>query len=80
MRITFPTAQPPPDSCLGNDKVAGKERWYFLTFMQWNLTFVHISAYKASCIFVTRDFDTGQSQYLQAGQQFWVLLHQAAKQ
>jgi hypothetical protein len=29
---------------------------------------------------VARDFDTGQSQYLQADQQFWTLLHQAANQ
>ncbi|MFL5704766.1 MAG: hypothetical protein ACJ8AG_18290 [Ktedonobacteraceae bacterium] len=78
--FTFPTAQPPPNNCLGNDKVAGKQKWYELTFLQWNLTLLHISAYEASCIFVTRDFDTGQSQYLQADQQFWTLLHQAANQ
>jgi len=76
----FPAAQPPPDNCLGNDKVAGKQKWYELTFLQWNLTLLHISAYEASCIFVARDFDTGQSQYLQADQQFWTLLHQAARQ
>jgi hypothetical protein len=78
--LTFPTAQPPPDNCLGNDKVAGKQKWYELTFLQWNLTILHITAYEASCTFVTRDFDTGQSQYLQADQQFWTLLHQAARQ
>jgi hypothetical protein len=78
--FTFPTAQPPPDNCLGNDKVAGKQKWYELTFLQWNLTLLHISAYEASCTFVARDFDTDQSQYLQADQQFWTLLHQAANQ
>ncbi len=78
--FTLPTAQPPPDNCLGNDKVAGKQKWYELTFLQWNLTLLHISAYEASCTFVARDFDTGQSQYLQADQQFWTLLHQAANQ
>jgi hypothetical protein len=78
--FTFPTAQPPPANCLGNDKVAGKQKWYELTFLQWNLTLLHITAYEASCTFVTRDFDTGQSQYLQADQQFWTLLHQAARQ
>jgi hypothetical protein len=78
--LTFPTAQPPPDNCLGNDKVAGKQKWYELTFLQWNLALLHISAYEASCTFVARDFDTGQSQYLQADQQFWTLLHQAANQ
>ncbi len=78
--FTFPTTQPPPDTCLGNDKVAGKQKWYELTFLQWNLTLLHISAYEASCTFVARDFDTGQSQYLQADQQFWTLLHQAANQ
>jgi hypothetical protein len=76
--FTFPPAQPPPDNCLGSDKVAGKQQWYELTFLQWNLTLLHISAYEASCIFVARDFDTGQSQYLQADQQFWTLLHKAA--
>lgn len=78
--FTFPTAQPPPDNCLGNDKVAGKEQWYDLTFLQWNLTLLHITAYEGSCTFVARGFDTGQSQYLQANQQFWSLLHQAASQ
>jgi hypothetical protein len=76
----FPTAPPPPDNCLGSDKVAGKQKWYELTFSQWNLTLLHISAYDAGCTFVARDFDTGQSQYLQADQQFWTLLHQAARQ
>jgi hypothetical protein len=76
----FSTAQPPPDNCLGNDKVAGKQKWYELAFLQWNLTILHITAYEASCTFVTRDFGTGQSQYLQADQQFWTLLHQAASQ
>jgi hypothetical protein len=72
--FTFPTAQPPPDNCLGNDKVAGKQKWYELTFLQWNLAILHITAYEGSCTFVTRDFDSGQSQYLQADQQFWTLL------
>ena len=78
--LNFPTAQPPPDNCLGNDKVAGKQKWYELTFLQWQLTLLHISAYEASCTFVARDFDTGQSQYVQADRQFWTLLHQAANQ
>jgi hypothetical protein len=78
--FTFPAAQPPPDNCLGNDKVAGKQKWYELTFSQWNLTILHVTAYEASCIFVARDFDSGQSQYLQADPQYWTLLHQAANQ
>ncbi len=78
--FTFSTTQPPPDSCLGNDKVAGKQKWYELTFLQWNLTLLHVSAYEASCVFVERDFDSGQRQYLQADQQFWTLLHQAVNQ
>jgi len=46
----------------------------------YTLTLLHISAYEASCVFVARDFDSGQSQYLQADQQFWTLLHQAINQ
>lgn len=78
--FTFPTAQPPPDNCLANDKVAGKQKLYELAFLQWNLKVLSVSAYEGSCTSVTRDFDTGQSQYLQADQQFWTLLHQAAGQ
>lgn len=78
--FTFPTAQPPPDNCTGNDKVAGKSKWHELTFLQWDLTLLRVSAYEGSCTFVTRDSDSGQSQYLQADEQFWTLLHQAIKQ
>jgi hypothetical protein len=30
----LPAAQPPPQNCLGNDKIAGKQKWYALTFLQ----------------------------------------------
>src|SRR5581483_4118295 len=82
LALSLPTTQQsPPTSCLSSDKAAGKEKWYDLTFSQWNLTLLGISAYEASCTFVARGSDASQSsQYLQADQQFWTLLHQAANQ
>jgi hypothetical protein len=74
----LPAAQPPPQNCLGNDKIAGKQKWYALTFLQWGLMILQVSAYEASCTFVEKDFNSGQSQYLQADQEFWTLIHQAA--
>ncbi len=78
--FTFPVAQPPSEDCLGSDKVAGKQKWYFLTYSQWDLVILQVSAYEASCTFVEKNFNSGQSQYLQADQEFWLLIYQAAGQ
>jgi hypothetical protein len=39
---------------------------------------LQVSAYEASCTFVEKDSNRGQSQYLQADQEFWTLINQAA--
>ncbi len=78
--FTLPATQPPPENCLSNDKSAGKDKRYELTFLQWDLVILQMSAYEGSCTFVGKNFNRGQSQYLQADQEFWTWLHQAAGQ
>jgi hypothetical protein len=76
--LMLPVAQPPSGNCPGNDKEAGKAKWYNLTFSQWDLVLLQVTAYEGSCTFVTEEAERGQSQYLQADQEFWTWLHQAA--
>src|SRR5579885_2609588 len=71
-----PTA-PRPDCPSGADKAAGKGTWYTLSFSQWNLPILQVSAYEGSCTYVQV---SATSQILQGDQEFWNLVHQAAGQ
>src|SRR5436309_3196564 len=45
-----------PNCPSGEDKVAGKGKWYLLNFTQWDLpVLVNVDAYEGSCTFVSLD-------------------------
>ncbi len=70
-----------PNCPSGEDKVAGKGKWYLLNFTQWDLpVLVNVDAYEGSCTFVSLDAGqgTGMGQVLQGDGEFWALVHQAA--
>ena len=54
------------------DKVAGKGKWYTLSFTQWDLPVLGIEAYEGSCKFVSFTVD---GQVLLGDQEFWDLVH-----
>src|SRR6266436_2379215 len=56
----------------GADKVAGKGKWYTLSFTQWDLPVLGIEAYEGSCKLVSFNVD---GQVLLGDQEFWDLVH-----
>lgn len=63
------------------DKVAGKGKWYILSFRQWDLpVLVNVDAYEGSCLVIFLDANqaTGGGQVLQGDGAFWALVRQAA--
>jgi len=54
------------------DKVAGKSKWYTLSFTQWDLPVLGIEAYEGSCKLVSFNVD---GQVLLGDQEFWNLVH-----
>lgn len=75
--FSLPLIQPQPDCPSGADKEAGKGKWYFMNFSQWNLPILQVSAYEGSCLYVANGLT---NQTLQGDQEFWHLVHQAADQ
>jgi len=56
----------------GADKVAGKGKWYTLSFTQWDLPVLGIEAYEGSCKLVCFTVD---GQVVLGDQEFWDLVH-----
>ena len=56
----------------GADKVAGKGKWYTLSFTQWDLPVLGIEAYEGSCKLVSFNVD---GQVVLGDQEFWDLVH-----
>jgi hypothetical protein len=79
--FALPAGIAQPNCPPGEDKVAGKGKWYMLSFTQWDLpVLVHVDAYEGSCTLVSLDVGqgTGMGQVLQGDGEFWDLVHQAA--
>ena len=73
------TGKAQPDCPPEEDKVAGKGKWYILTFTQWDLpVLVNVDAYEGSCLFLSLDAGQGAGRVLQGDGAFWDLVHQAA--
>jgi hypothetical protein len=79
--FALPTGKAQPNCPSGEDKVAGKGKWYAFSFTQWDLpVLVNVDAYEGSCTFVSIDANQGMGagQVLQGDGAFWHLVHQAA--
>jgi hypothetical protein len=76
--FALPTGKAPPNCPSGEDKVAGKGKWYTLSFTQWDLpVLVNVDAYEGSCTLISLDAGQGMGvgQVLQGDQEFWDLVH-----
>ena len=79
--FALPAGKAQPNCPSGEDKAAGKGKWYTLSFMQWDLpVLVNVDAYEGSCTLVSLDANQGMGvgQVLQGNGAFWALVHQAA--
>jgi hypothetical protein len=79
--FALPVGKAQPNCPPEEDKVAGKGKWYILTFTQWDLSvLVDVDAYEGSCRFLSLDAGQGMGagQVLQGDGGFWDLVHQAA--
>ncbi|MBE3561700.1 MAG: hypothetical protein IMW89_21135, partial [Ktedonobacteraceae bacterium] len=73
--FSLPAGTPRPDCPSGADKIAGKGRWYTLSFTQWDLPLLRLQAYEGSCT----QLSLGGNLILQDDREFWDLLHRAAR-
>ena len=76
--FALPAGKAPPNCPSGEDKVAGKGKWYTFSFTQWDLpVLVNVDAYEGSCTLVSLDAGQGMGvgQILQGDGEFWHLVH-----
>jgi hypothetical protein len=76
--FALPAVPSPPNCPSGEDKVAGKGKWYTFSFTQWDLpVLVNVDAYEGSCTLVSLDAGQGMGvgQILQGDGEFWHLVH-----
>ncbi|EFH79709.1 hypothetical protein [Ktedonobacter racemifer] len=74
----LPVGKAQPNCPLGEDKVAGKGKWYTFSFTQWDLpVLMNVDAYEGSCTLVSLDAGQGMGagQILQGDGEFWDLVH-----
>jgi hypothetical protein len=80
--FALPAGKAQPNCPSGEDKLAGKGKFYVLSFTQWDLpVLVNVDAYEGSCRVLSLDADQGMGSgpVLQGDAAFWALVHQAAK-
>jgi hypothetical protein len=76
--FSLPPGKAPPNCPSEEDKLAGKGKWYTLSFTQWDLpVLVNVDAYEGSCTLVSLDAGqgTGVGLILQGDGEFWHLVH-----
>lgn len=76
--FALPEGKAPPNCPSGEDKVAGKGKWYTFSFTQWDLpVLMNVDAYEGSCALVSLDAGQGMGmgQILQGDGEFWDLVH-----
>jgi hypothetical protein len=78
--LSLPVAQSQhlPD-CLGNDKISGKGKWYYLNFFQWGMPILQIQSYEG-CSTVFANVINNQLLLLQDNQELWALVHNVTLQ
>jgi hypothetical protein len=76
--FALPEGKAPPNCPSGEDKAAGRGKWYTFSFTQWDLPIlVNVDAYEGSCVLVSLDAGQGMGvgQNLQGDGEFWDLVH-----
>ncbi len=76
--FALPQGKAPPNCPSEEDKMAGKGKWYTLSFTKWDLpVLVNIDAYEGSCTLVSFDASQGMDAglILQGDGEFWHLVH-----
>jgi hypothetical protein len=75
--FALPPGKASPNCPSGADKMAGKGKWYTLSFTQWDLpVLVNVDAYEGSCTLVSLDAGQGMGVglILQGDGEFWQLV------
>ncbi|MGZ3646721.1 MAG: hypothetical protein ACXVCM_23055 [Ktedonobacteraceae bacterium] len=75
--FALPAGKASPNCPSGEDKMAGKGKWYTFSFTQWDLLLVNVDAYEGSCTLVSLDAGQGMGAglILQGDGEFWHLVH-----
>ncbi|HLX40901.1 MAG TPA: hypothetical protein VKR42_10220, partial [Ktedonobacteraceae bacterium] len=80
--FALPTGKAQPNCPSGEDKVAGKGKWYTFSFTQWDLPVLGpVDVYEGSCTLISLDAGQGMGvgQILQGDAAFWNLVHRLAQ-